>query len=378
MEARSGPSRLEIDFSKNTSRADETDSSSSTFPCNNPTRVHSSESRIRVEARHLQKSYGSHLAVKDVSFSIQGGEVLGLLGPNGAGKSTSMMMIAGLLEPTGGEVLVNGTKFDGSNPDQRRLFGLVPQEYAIYEELTALGNLKFFGNLYGLRGRALKERCDEVLEEIGLTDASRRLAGEYSGGMKRRLNFGIALMQKPALLIMDEPTLGVDPQSRVRLMDCIRRQTAKGVGVIYASHYMEEVQSICDRVAIIDQGVVLVNDTIHHLLEGLSADLYLYVDRTDGLAHELGQGVRIDSGSDGELAIVVTGIGQSARDAASSIPAPATDKDLYQAQTQDLGERLRSTLETLKRLGINVLRMETQQSNLERLFLQLTGKRLRD
>jgi ABC-2 type transport system ATP-binding protein len=329
-----------------------------------------------VEARHLRKSYGSQLAVKDVSFSIRGGEVLGLLGPNGAGKSTSMMMVAGLLEPTSGDVLVNGQKFDGQNADQRRLFGLVPQEYAIYEELSSLGNLKFFGNLYGLRGKLLKERCDEVLEEIGLTDAAHRVAGEYSGGMKRRLNFGIALMQKPALLIMDEPTLGVDPQSRNRLMDCIRRQTAKGVGVIYASHYMEEVQSICERVAIIDQGMVLVNDSIHHLLSGLSADLYLYVDRTHGVEKELGDQVRIDTGSDGQPAIVVSGIAQVSSSTTTELPQKARSK--VAGKSHDLGDRLRTTLDTLKRLGITVLRVETQQSNLERLFLQLTGKRLRD
>ena len=334
-------------------------------------------SRILVEARHLKKNYGNHVAVSDVSFSVRGGEVLGLLGPNGAGKSTSMMMVAGLLEPSGGEVLVNGRPFDGQNADQRRLFGLVPQEYAIYEELTALNNLKFFGNLYGLRGKQLKARCDEVLEDIGLTDAANRSAGEYSGGMKRRLNFGIVLMQKPALLIMDEPTLGVDPQSRVRLMDCIRKQTANGVGVIYASHYMEEVQAICDRVAIIDQGLVLVNDTIHHLLSGLSADLYLFVDRTDGIAKSLGDQVRIGQGADDEAAVIISGIAQSPSGLAGSAPLKTTER-AGNGETRDFGKQLETLLQKLKELGIKVLRVETQQSNLERLFLQLTGKRLRD
>ena len=264
------------------------------------------QSKVLVEARQLRKQFGTHVAVKDVSFSIKGGEVLGLLGPNGAGKSTSMMMIAGLLTPTSGEVLINGEPFDGKNLQQRRLFGLVPQEYAIYQELSGIDNLKFFGNLYGLRGKDVETRCSEVLEEIGLTESAHRLAGKYSGGMKRRLNFGIALMQKPAILILDEPTLGVDPQSRARLMDCIRKQTAKGVGVIYASHYMEEVQSICERVAIIDQGVVLVNDSIHHLLSGLSADVFLYVNQTEGIASELSDVARVGVGNDNEPAVIVS------------------------------------------------------------------------
>ncbi len=336
----------------------------------------SQDSPVLVEARHLRKAYGNHLAVQDVSFSLRGGEVLGLLGPNGAGKSTSMMMVAGLLQPTSGEVLVNGEKFDGQNAEQRRLFGLVPQEYAIYAELSAIGNLKFFGQLYGLHGKELQQRCDEVLEEIGLTDAAHRAAGEYSGGMKRRLNFGIALMQKPALLIMDEPTLGVDPQSRNRLMDCIRRQSKLGVGVIYASHYMEEVQAICERVAIIDQGLVLVNDSIHHLLSGLSADLYLYVDRTSGIEKELGEQARIETGNDGEPAIVLSGIVQSPTNNESSNKVASSSSE--GGDPHDLDNRLRSTLDILKRMGITLLRVETQQSNLERLFLQLTGKRLRD
>ena len=343
------------------------------------------QTKVLVEARQLKKQFGTHLAVKDVSFSINGGQVLGLLGPNGAGKSTSMMMIAGLLTPTSGEVWINGEPFNGKNLQQRRLFGLVPQEYAIYEELSGIDNLKFFGNLYGLRGEEVKTRCSEVLEEIGLTESAHRPAGKYSGGMKRRLNFGIALMQKPAILILDEPTLGVDPQSRARLMDCIRKQTAEGVGVIYASHYMEEVQSICERVAIIDQGVVLVNDSIHHLLSGLSADVFLYVDRTDGIAAELGDMARVGVGNDHEPAVIVSG----GTPVATSVSKPqnrsqSQNRNTHRANhepsrdVQDLGSRLQATLSKLAKLDIQVLRVETQQSNLEGLFLKLTGKRLRD
>jgi ABC-2 type transport system ATP-binding protein len=184
--------------------------------------------RIAVEVRSLHKSYDQQLAVKDVSFSFRGGEVLGLLGPNGAGKSTIMMMITGLLAADSGEVILNGEKYDGRRLEQRRLFGVVPQEYALYQDLSAMNNLMFFGRLYGLRGRFLKSRCDEVLEQIGLTENANRQSANYSGGLKRRLNFGIALIHKPQILILDEPTLGVDTQSRFRLMECISQHTADG------------------------------------------------------------------------------------------------------------------------------------------------------
>ena len=342
----------------------------------------SAEGRMSlVEARHLQKSYGKHVAVKDVSFSLQRGEVLGLLGPNGAGKSTTMMMLAGLLAPTGGEVLLDGKKFDGRNHDQRRLLGVVPQEYAIYQELNAIDNLLFFGKLYGLKGKLLNARCDEVLDQIGLKESARRPSGTYSGGMKRRLNFGVALMHKPAILILDEPTVGVDPQSRSHLMDCIRRQAADGVGVIYASHYMEEVQSICQRVAIVDRGEVLANDSIPHLLAGIAADLYLYVNRTAGIANELGTMARVGVGSDGEPAVIVTGDTESTTGSVESSPLRYGLGTLAPDETRqrpELAWRLQAVLYKLGTLGIHVLRVETQQSNLERLFLQLTGKRLRD
>ena len=334
-----------------------------------------------VDVLHLRKSYGDHLAVKDVSFALQSGEVLGLLGPNGAGKSTTMMMVAGLLAPTSGEIRFNGKKFDGRNFDQRRLLGVVPQEYAIYQELNSIDNLTFFGKLYGLRGKALRDRCDDVLNQIGLTESAHRPSGTYSGGMKRRLNFGVALMHKPRILILDEPTVGVDPQSRSHLMDCVRRQAADGVGVIYASPYMEEVQSICQRVAIVDRGEVLANDSIPKLLAGLAADIYLYVDRTAGIANLLDNWGRVSAGSDGEPVVIVTGD--------APMPAPPSDASPlryglgYQTNgahqtSPELAWRLQAALYRLGTLGIRVLRVETQQSNLERLFLNLTGSRLRD
>jgi ABC-2 type transport system ATP-binding protein len=352
--------------------------------------VHQKESPVRTaqerpaslaEVVHLRKSYGNHLAVKDVSFSLGRGEVLGLLGPNGAGKSTTMMMLAGLLTPTSGEVLLDGRKFDGRNHDLRRMLGVVPQEYAIYQELNAIDNLLFFGKLYGLRGKVLKDRCDEVLEQIGLTESARRPSGDYSGGMKRRLNFGVALMHKPSILILDEPTVGVDPQSRSHLLDCVRRQAAEGVGIVYASHYMEEIQSICHRVAIVDHGQVLVDDTIPNLLGGTASDLYLYVNRTTGVSEALGSLAVVGIGSDGEPAVIVPG----------DVPRSGKQADVGSLRyglgslmretpriSPELSWRLQTVLFKLGNLGIEVQRIETQQSNLERVFLQLTGKRLRD
>ena len=307
-----------------------------------------------LEARRLKKSYGGHPAVVDVSFSLEPGEVLGLLGPNGAGKSTTMMMLVGLLAPDEGEVVLNGSSFDGHSREQRRLLGVVPQDFAIYPDLNAIENLQFFGRLYGLHGRELQTQCDEVLERIGLIGSASLAVGGYSGGMKRRLNFGVALMHRPSVLILDEPTVGVDPQSRSHLLDCVRDQAQNGVGVIYASHYMEEVQSICQRVAIVDQGKVLAYDSIPNLLTGLAADLILYVDDASRAASAVDGLARSGTGSDGQPALILPG------------------------DQPDLGERLRTSLDKLRNAGLTVLRVETQQTNLERLFLELTGSRLRD
>ena len=317
-----------------------------------------------LEARRLKKSYGSHVAVSDVSFSLQAGEVLGLLGPNGAGKSTTMMMLAGLLAPDEGEVILGGLPFDGRNRDGRRRLGVVPQDFAIYPDLNAVENLQFFGRLYGLHGRELTARCDEILEWIGLVESARRAAGGYSGGMKRRLNFGVALMHRPSVLILDEPTVGVDPQSRSHLLDCVRDQARNGVGVIYASHYMEEVQSICQRVAIVDHGRVLACDSISNLLKGLAADLILYVDDVERAATAVEGLARVGTGSDGLPALILSSGDSSNGDTA--------------IERTDIGERLRTVLDRIHTTGAKVLRVETQQTNLERLFLDLTGSRLRD
>ncbi len=306
-----------------------------------------------LEARHLRKNFGEHIAVADVSFEVNRGEILGLLGPNGAGKSTTMLMIAGLLRPSAGQILLDGETLRPGSRFFKFQLGLTPQELAIYPELNALENLRFFGRLYGLRGAELEKRCQEVLDRIGLSDRAHDPVKNHSGGMKRRLNFGISIMHRPSLLILDEPTVGIDPQSRTHLLDCVRDLTADGVGVIYASHYMEEVQVICQRAAIIDHGKMLAYDTIPKLLSQLPSGLNLLVNDVARLNGQL-KGLATTTVTDGQPMIVLSG------------------------EPPDVNRRLPLVLDRLKVAGVDVQRIESQQPNLEHLFLQLTGRRLRD
>lgn len=307
-----------------------------------------------LEAAHLRKSYGAHIAVHDVSLALQPGEVLGLLGPNGAGKSTTMMMLAGLLNPDAGTIHLCGELFDPRLRWMKSTLGVVPQDLAIYPELTAMENVHFFGRLYGFSGRDLMHRCARSLERVGLSDTGKQESGTFSGGMKRRLNFAIALVHGPAVLILDEPTVGVDPQSRAHLLDCVRQLSAEGVAVIYASHYMEEVQTVCQRVAIIDHGRMLAYDSIAKLLAGLAPDLYVYVDDASRLNGQLDQYGATAKAAEGEPCVVISG------------------------KTRDVRGTLAGVLDELQRAAVNVTRIETQQTNLERYFLELTGRTLRD
>jgi len=314
-----------------------------------------------IQAEHLEKRFGDLVAVDDVSFHVDAGEIFGLLGPNGAGKSTAMMMLAGLLPVDGGTIAVCGKTVKMGDRFARRALGVVPQELAIYPELTARENLTFFGRLYGVTGATLTERIGEALERTGLTGRADDLAGNYSGGMKRRLNFGIALLHKPKLLILDEPTVGVDPQSRAHLLNCVRDLSDDGVACIYVSHYMEEVQAICRRVAIVDRGKLIVCDTLDSLLGQLTADVCLHVsspptdllESLDGLA---------------ELAPHTNGEGE----ATLIIPRDQRDEE------GELSATLTKVVGLLDAKGVTLHAVETHQPNLERLFLRLTGKRLRD
>jgi ABC-2 type transport system ATP-binding protein len=218
-----------------------------------------------IEVDGLRKEYGDLVAVDGVSFTAEGGAIFGLLGPNGAGKSTTIGCISGLLEPTAGRIRVMGFDVLSEGPKARASLGVVPQELALYEDLSAVENLVYWGSAYGLKGPALKKRAREVLELTGLLDRSKEPVKRFSGGMKRRLNFACGIVHEPEVLLLDEPTVGVDPQSRVRLLDLVRAQAAAGTCVLYTTHYMEEAEALCDRLAIIDHGKVIAIGTLPEL-----------------------------------------------------------------------------------------------------------------
>ena len=315
----------------------------------------------RLEVVDLRKSFGSVCVVDGVSFTVASGEVFGLLGPNGAGKTTTMSMIAGLLEADSGEVRFDGRSIKSLTNDDRRFLGIAPQDLAIYPELSARENLEFFGKLYGLHGGDLKQRCGEVLDQIGLTEQADRHSGHFSGGMKRRLNFGVALIHRPQLLILDEPTVGVDPQSRSYLLDCVRHEASRGMAVIYCSHYMEEVSAICNRVAIIDHGRRLAMGSLDELLGQVQQELAMRVRRLSDAARE-------------RLANLIAPNGTANRDESRLV----LNRSVMSGNADGLVHELRRVLEILDAENSELVSIETSQSNLERLFLELTGHSLRD
>ncbi|GMA51926.1 putative ABC transporter ATP-binding protein YfiL [Alicyclobacillus contaminans] len=250
---------------------------------------------VRVE--HLRKQYGKTVAVADVSFSVGNGSCFGLLGPNGAGKSTTMKILAGIVRPDGGQAEVFGLDAARRGADARRNVGYVPQEITLYDKLSAEDNLRFFGGVYGLRGAVLERRIRDVLETTGLSDRANSLVGGFSGGMKRRINIAAALLHQPKLLILDEPTVGIDPQSRNHIFGMIRALQQEGVTIIYSTHYMEEVEALCDHVAIVDQGRVIAAGSLQEvLLEHGRMTVYVEVDdfhpsQIAGVQHHTREGI---------------------------------------------------------------------------------------
>ncbi len=222
-----------------------------------------------LEVIDVHKRYGATMALDRISFKVEEGEMFGLLGPNGAGKTTLLSIVSCLLAPTSGESRILGRRVVPSDRELRRQIGMVHQELALYGQLTARENLAFFGELYGLNGSRLQQRIEEVLASIGLEERADRRVDTFSGGMKRRLNLGVGLVHQPRLLLLDEPTTGVDPQSRNHIFEEIRRIHAAGVTVVYTSHYMEEVQALCPRIGIIDHGKLIACDTLPALLQHL-------------------------------------------------------------------------------------------------------------
>ena len=218
-----------------------------------------------LDVSHLRKAYGPLVAVDDVSFTLERGELIGLLGPNGAGKTTTVSMIAGLVTPDAGEVRIGGEPLNGDADPKKRRIGLVPQDLALYEELTARDNLLFFGALFGLSGAAADAAIASALTLVGLADRTRDRVGTFSGGMKRRLNLAAGLLHDPDILLLDEPTVGVDPQSRNAIFDNLEELKRRGKALLYTTHYMEEAERLADRVVIIDRGRLIANESVARL-----------------------------------------------------------------------------------------------------------------
>ena len=235
-----------------------------------------------LEARNLHKTYRELVAVGGVSLVAGAGETVGLLGPNGAGKTTTVSIIAGLIRPNRGEVLIEGRRLAGDTDPVKRRIGLVPQDLALYDELPARDNLALFGALYGLDRSTLKRAMADALELVGLADRAKDKVGTFSGGMKRRLNLAAALMHDPQILLLDEPTVGVDPQSRNAIFDNLETLKSRGKTLIYTTHYMEEAERLCDRIVIIDHGKVIANDTLQGLFRLLPVSNVLVVELEDG------------------------------------------------------------------------------------------------
>jgi len=310
-----------------------------------------------LEVHNLVKKYGDFAAVNDISFDIQEGEIFSLLGPNGAGKTTTISVLSTLYTPTAGDAVVGGHSVSKEPMAVRRLIGVVPQDLAIYDELTARENLSFWGQMYGLSGRALKLRIDEVLGQIGLSDKAGQRIKTYSGGMKRRVNIGVGLLHRPRLLFMDEPTVGIDPQSRRAILDSVKDLNKQGMTVLYTTHYMEEAQELSDRVGIIDHGELIAL--------GTQAELTRQVGENDTLILHAAEGDDVAA-----LAAAVRTLPDvlraEAADHTVTIIAPEAEEILAPAVTK------------ANDIGVKIHSVEIREPNLEAVFLHLTGRALRD
>jgi ABC-2 type transport system ATP-binding protein len=308
-----------------------------------------------LECRGLCKRFGEREAVRNVSFHVEAGETYGLLGPNGAGKTTTISIICGLLEADAGDVTVAGEPLTTRSVRAKAAIGYVPQELAIYPDLNGRENLRFFARLYGLGSSEANARVDEVLDVIGLSDRARDQAKTYSGGMQRRLNIGIGLLHRPRLLVLDEPTVGVDPQSRNAILESVEQLSAEGMAVLYTTHYMEEAERLCDRIGIVDLGELKA--------EGTRTELVSLVGEHD----------RVELEGAGDL--------EAAAAACRALDAVET-ASVRDGRLELLVENARSILPQLLQAaasaGVAVKSVEVDEPNLEAVFLHLTGKALRD
>ena len=310
-----------------------------------------------LEVHGLVKQYGDFTAVKGVSFDIREGEIFSLLGPNGAGKTTTISVLSTLYRPTRGDAVIAGHSVTAEPMAVRRVIGVVPQDLALYDDLTARENLMFWGQMYDLGGAALKARVAEVLDLIGLADRAAQRVKTFSGGMKRRVNIGVGLLHRPRLLFMDEPTVGIDPQSRRAILDSVKALNRQGMTVLYTTHYMEEAQELSDRVGIIDHGDLIAL--------GTQAELRRQVGENDAVVLHIGEG------EDGEaLAAAVRGI-------VGVLQAQVSDHTIT-VIAPEAEEILAPVITTANRVGVKIRSVEIKEPDLEAVFLHLTGRALRD
>ena len=308
-----------------------------------------------LKVENLYKNYGNIRAVDGISFEVKRGEVFGLLGPNGAGKSTTISIISTLIPPTKGEIIFEGESIFKNPKNIRQKLGVVPQDIALYPTLSGYENLRFWGNLYGLKGQELKQRINETADIIGLHERLKDKVEKYSGGMKRRLNIGAALLHMPDLLIMDEPTVGIDPQSRSHILDTVLKLNDRGITIIYTTHYMEEAENLCSRICIMDEGKIIASGTQQELVE-------LVKEKT-------------------QINIKLDSINESILDGLKNIPGiidAKIDEDIIILYGENGDILLAQIIAKVSEHKNRIRSIDVKKPNLEAVFLHLTGKALRD
>jgi ABC-2 type transport system ATP-binding protein len=319
---------------------------------------------IRVE--ELFKSYGAMHAVDGISFHVPAGTIYGLLGPNGAGKTTTISCISGLLKPNSGRVTIDGIDL-GSDPIRARQgLGVVPQETAIYDTLTAAENVSYFASLHGMAGATMRTRVNEVLERVGLEPGSKQQSRKFSGGMKRRLNLAIGLVSRPHALLLDEPTVGIDPQARLNILEVVRDTVRQGTAILYTTHYLEEAETLCDRVGIVDHGRILAEGTV------------------DELRRTVGEGtvvtIRGRFTADAFRAAMTSGTkgGPGGDPAAAAVKIVTLEDDAAMIAVSGGRGAASELLAAVVRAGIDVAEISMQEPSLQNVFIKLTGRELRD
>lgn len=308
-----------------------------------------------IQIRDLVKRYGSQVSVDHLNLEINEGEIFGLLGPNGAGKSTTIKMMCGLLAPDQGEIRIGGESVRRNPLEIKRRIGVVPQELAIYEDLSARENVTFFAKLYGLKGKVLEERVEEALGFVGLLDRQKDKPSAYSGGMKRRLNIACAITHRPKLIIMDEPTVGIDPQSRNHILESVKTLNKMGSTIIYTTHYMEEVEAICSRVGIMDHGRLIASGTKEQLIRQLAREEKVVI------------------GTGGVNAAAVDELRGHSR-----VEKVVVEGDVLDVYLPSSSSYLQDILFILSKHEVAIQTLNRIEPNLETVFLALTGRTLRD